>query len=143
VPAQHVKAGTFVPARDYTEVPRVAVWKDLTPRLGGSYDLFGTGKTAVKVSLGKYLNSEGAGAALAGNPQNTVVSSASRAWTDGNRDYVPNCDLLNPDANGECGPISDRNFGKTALVSTTYDPDTLLGYGKRTYNWETSAGVQH
>jgi hypothetical protein len=97
----------------------------------------------LKFSVGRYLNGEGAGAAQAMNPQNTVVNNASRAWSDSNYDFVPNCDLLNPDANGECGPISDRTFGKPALVSTTYDQDTLHGYGKRTYNWEISAGIQH
>ena len=30
-------------------------WKNVTPRLGVSYDLFGNGKTAVKFSIGKYL----------------------------------------------------------------------------------------
>jgi hypothetical protein len=97
----------------------------------------------LKFSVGRYLNGEGAGAAQAMNPQNTVVNNASRAWSDSNYDFVPNCDLLNPDANGECGPISDRTFGRPALVSTTYDQDTLHGYGKRTYNWEISAGIQH
>jgi hypothetical protein len=30
-------------------------WKDVTPRIGAAYDLFGNGKTAIKVNLGKYL----------------------------------------------------------------------------------------
>ena len=30
-------------------------WKDVTPRLGAAYDLFGNGKTAIKLNLGKYL----------------------------------------------------------------------------------------
>ena len=30
-------------------------WHDLTPKLGAAYDLFGNGKTAVKVSLNRYL----------------------------------------------------------------------------------------
>ena len=30
-------------------------WKDITPRMGVAYDLFGNGKTAVKFNLGKYL----------------------------------------------------------------------------------------
>jgi hypothetical protein len=143
VPEQHVPAGTFVAARDFAEVPGVALWHDLTPRLGGAYDLFGNGKTAVKFSVGKYLVSEAAGAADIKNPQNTVVNSASRAWTDANGNYVPDCELLSPDANGECGPLSNRNFGNLSRVSTTIDDDILHGYGRRRYNWEISAGLQH
>src|SRR6187401_2879967 len=44
------------PTRDFT-FPAVTSqdMKDITPRLGASYDLFGNGKTAVKASLGKYM----------------------------------------------------------------------------------------
>jgi hypothetical protein len=143
VPAHDLPAGTFVPERHYPAIPGVAAWHDLTPRLGASFDLFGNGRTALKVSLSRYLGGEGAGAAQAKNPQNTVVDTASRAWTDANGDYEPTCDLLNPDANGECGPLSNRNFGQANLVSTTYDEDVLRGFGKRHYNWETSVGIQH
>ena len=30
-------------------------YHDITPRFGAAYDLFGNGKTALKVNLGKYL----------------------------------------------------------------------------------------
>ena len=30
-------------------------WHDITPRMGVAYDLFGNGKTALKVNLGKYM----------------------------------------------------------------------------------------
>jgi hypothetical protein len=143
VPAQNLPAGTFVPERSYPAIPGVAVWHDLTPRIGASFDLFGTGRTALKLGLSKYLGGQGAGAAQARNPQNTVVDTAYRGWTDADGDYIPTCDLLNPDANGECEPLSNRNFGRAGLVSTTFDPDVLHGYGKRYYNGEASIGIQH
>ena len=113
------------------------------PRFG-PLDLFGTRKTAVKVTMNKYLSNLAAGAALVngGNPAISVVTSATRNWTDGNRDFRPDCDLLNFAANGECAAISNRNFGNP-IPGSTYDPDLMHGWGRRNYNWEFSTGVQH
>jgi hypothetical protein len=143
VPEQQMPAGRFVPARDYAAVPAVVVWNDLVPRLGAAYDLFGNGKTAVKATFNKYLNSEASGASNAKNPTITQVSAIARGWGDVNGNYNPDCDFLNPDANGECGPMSDRNFGKQSAYSTTYDSAVTHGWGKRNNNWETSVGIQH
>jgi Carboxypeptidase regulatory-like domain len=54
IPESHLPAGPFVPARDFPEVKHSPRWKNLSPRLGAAYDLFGDGKTALKVSLGRY-----------------------------------------------------------------------------------------
>jgi hypothetical protein len=75
------------------------------------------------------------------NPSRNLVTSATRTWTDANRDYVPQCDLLNVRANGECAALSNENFG-TVVTNLTYDTNTLTGFGKRNFNWEFSAGVQ-
>src|SRR5204862_376343 len=46
VPEQHLAAGRFIGARDFAPVYDTPNWKDLSPRMGAVYDLFGTGRTA-------------------------------------------------------------------------------------------------
>ena len=87
-------------------------WKDVTPKLGATYDLFGNGKTALKVTLNKYLEGMGTtgfGAAQvtdAPNPLNrlsgTLAPFPTRTWVDTNGNFAPDCNLQNYQANGEC-----------------------------------------
>jgi hypothetical protein len=139
--AASVPAGTFVPARSYPEVDCLPCWTDWTPRLGVVYDLRGDGKTAIKAGLNKYIPTYTVSLALLGNPQNTIVSSATRNWSDTNGNYVPDCNLLNPAANGECGPASLSTFG-TSVVNTILDPNYLNGTDKRdSSNWTANVGI--
>jgi hypothetical protein len=143
VPVQHLPAAQFVPARNFAEVDNVPNWYDLSPRAGLSYDLFGTGKTALKVSLNRYVQSQTLALADAANPVVTSVLSATRTWTDANHNYVPDCDFSIPAANGECGAISNVNFGLNNPNATRYDSNVLSGLDKRPYDWELMTGVQH
>ena len=56
---------------------------------------------------------------------NTVDDLAiAYTTTDANGNYVPDCVLTNPAANGECGPWSDLNFGRPT-VGTKYSANAL------------------
>src|SRR5262245_1814357 len=134
-------------------------WKDITPKMGVTYDLFGTGKTALKFTLNKYL--EGMGTTGAGgvsnvsdapNPINRLSGTtvlSTRPWIDDGanggiaRDFTPQCNLQNYTANGECGALTNAATFGTIVPGTSYDPDLMQGWGKRFYNWEMTAAVQH
>jgi hypothetical protein len=144
-PETHVGPGEFAPNRDVTFPKADGVhWHDMSPRTGLSYDLFGDGKTALKVTLNKYMDYQGASGPFGREsaPSAGIVPSTSRTWTDANGNFVPDCVLLNPAANGECGAMDNTAFGGTRR-SLTIDPDLLSGWGNRdTTNWQFSAGGQ-
>jgi hypothetical protein len=131
----------WVPFSRFEEGQAAVAWHDVTPRLGAAYDLFGNGRTALKVSANKYTVFETA-ARAGGIRAFTQNGSMARRWTDTNGDRWPQGDALNPAANGELGPSLNLNFGKPTATQT-YDPDWAFGFGKRAYNWEFSGGVQH
>ncbi len=131
---QTAPAGNFVPARRFAEVENHPNFNDGVVRLGVAYDLFGTGKTALKANASKFVG----GASLEfTSPYNPMgLQTEQRAWRDldGNRSVF--------DANGnvqdtEIGPTRNANFG---LVAGTTRLDPRL---PRDYNWEESVGVQH
>src|SRR5262245_22699094 len=138
-PEQVLGAGFFVPERRFAPVDSVPHYRNLSPRVGFAYDLFGTGRTAVKASLGHYPDRVIQASA---NPAVNLTRSTSRNWTDTNTNYRPDCDLLNPSANGECGVWSNLNFGK-ANVETRYANDAQSGFNRQFDSWQGSVSVQH
>jgi hypothetical protein len=134
VPAQTLGPGPQVPTRNlsFDEVTGVPHWKNVTPRIGVAYDVFGTGKTAVKFAIGKYLEAPNPPTfTRIANPAGGLVQSATRTWSDSNNNFIPDA--------SELGPINPPNFGST-VVSQRYDAAALE---HRMYNWELSAQVQH
>jgi hypothetical protein len=136
---QHLGAGIWVGARDFPSTSNEPRWRDVSPRAAVSFDLFGDGKTAVKASVGRFVKGVGAGALAGLNPVLRSVLSVNRTWGDANGNFNPDCDLKNPQANGECGRISNLNFGQNNPNATRYDPALLTGL--RNYNWETTAVI--
>ena len=143
-PDQVVGPGPLVPGRNLSfAAGPVLTWKDVTPKLSVAYDLFGTGKTAVKASLNKYVTGQGLqGLVDLNNPSGLGVLNVTRSWNDVNKNFIPDCDSVSPLANDECGAMSNSNFGNSIPGTMVY-PKLLNGWGVRGYNWEFSAGVQH
>jgi len=142
-PATQLPAGRFVGARDLPAVYGLPRWTDLNPRVGGSYDLFGDGRTALKASIGRYVGKMATTIGVLGHPLSTSVNSVNRTWNDANGNYLPDCDLNNFSANGECGVISNLNFGLNNPNAQRYDDDLLRGFGNRDYFWDMTTEVQH
>jgi hypothetical protein len=149
-PQQSLDPSPLTPNRSVTYPERENLrWHDITPKSSLVYDIFGNGKTAFKASLNKYLTGYGTfaiggnnGISNEPNPIGLLSNLVSRGWHDDNHDFIPNCNILAPAANDECDPLNNTNFG-LAIPGSTYDPDLMTGWGKRTYNWEFSSGVQH
>ena len=135
-------AGAYTPELHFDEVPNLPNWKDINPRVGVAYDLFGNGRTALKGSIGRYVVTSATRIARDMNPADQIAGTVFRTWADANGDFVPNCDLKSPLANGECGAMANQRFG-TAVPTLSYAGDYLNGWGNRGFNWQGSVTVQH
>ncbi|MEP7306867.1 MAG: TonB-dependent receptor [Acidobacteriota bacterium] len=150
-PEQSIGGVTFLPGITvFPESRGVEGYKDITPRMGASFDLFGNGKTALKVNMGRYLE-----AAVNGNgnysellPSSRVPRSVTRTWTDSNGNFNPDCDLTNVNAQdlrtaGQdfCGQISQLAFGRSN-PTLSYDPNIMQGWGVRPGDWQLGVTVQ-
>ena len=134
----------------------VAGYNDITTRWGAAWDVFGTGRTALKANIGKYLQT-------ATNDENYAVNNpaglsrfvtfvTNRSWIDGDNDRVIDCNLMNfaaqsPAATGSvdtCGALSGNNlnFGNPNPNATVVNPDILKGWGVRPADWGYNVSVQ-
>jgi hypothetical protein len=127
-------------------------YDDITVRTGVAYDLFGTGKTALKMNLGKYVDAATNDSNYTvNNPANRILTSMSRNWTDNDNDKVIDCDILNPalqnPASGSvdtCGAITGNalRFANFQTGLTQINPAILGGWGIRPYDWQFGVAVQ-
>ena len=140
------------PAATFTGFKNQPNWKDLSPRLGFAYDLFGNGKTALKASVSRYVDAQTVAFAAAANPIGLLDDTESLTWTDDNGDFT----IFNPDGSvqdrdfnpgttaNELAPLpASSTFGSVVQSNTRIDDKIREGWGVRGYQWEFAGGVQH
>ncbi len=146
IPASNFLANPIV----FPETPGVNAYKDISPRGGVAYDLFGNGKTAIKVNFGKYLEpTSNNNNYILSNPITRIATTTQRSWTDPNNNFSPDCDLRSPAAQnlsasgGDiCGAMASQTFGTTMQTTANIDPKILTGWGVRSNDWQIGASVQ-
>jgi hypothetical protein len=130
-------AGRYVPERSFDEIVDVPDWSDLAPRMALVYDVFGTGRTAIKYSLNRYNLSRTTGIAANYNP--LLNQTASLPWRDVNGNDIADGTLR---CTGYPSAACEISF--TGLASN-YGVAALNEYGHypRTWNLESGLEVQH
>ena len=157
IPVEVSTAGRFASPRSFGPID-MPTWKSLSPRLGVIYDLFGNQRTAVKGSIGKYMQQGTTGFSNSYNP--LALTTANVAWTDLNSagvncfaagasqagcDGVPQGELgcvyltagceINLSGNATVAGQLPKGFGVANIA--TFDPNM-----KRMWNLEESISIQ-
>ena len=134
IPANSAPASYWTPAVSVGEISDVPNWNNLNLRLGGAFDLFANGRTAVKASIGRYVGNHALDLTGPANP--LYSKSDTRSWTDLNGDGT----VINADGTpqyNEVGPSRTIGFG--TLAGTTSEIPGL----RRDKNISYEASIQH
>ncbi len=135
IPLETAPAGRYTAARTFGPI-EMPTWNSIAPRGGLVYDLFGDQKTALKFSVGKYMQAGSTGFSESYNP--LQLATAPVSWTDLNRDGVPQgelgCVYLSAGCEINLAQLPN-GFGVASLAN--FDPGM-----KRMYNIETAVSVQ-
>ena len=109
VAEQSAPAGRFVGPRHFDRIPNLPNYTDWVPRLGAAYDLTGNGRTALKFSVGRYMEQDASAFPERYNPMTLVPSSVS--WIDQNY-LLQDCKVPGVDKTG-CNDIAEGELGCT------------------------------
>ena len=137
-------------ALDFAETPVVDAYHDLTPRMAATYDLFGNGRTALKATLGKYLDAATT-ASNYGLPNPTVAHPAERGTHVDRRRRRLHSGLRSAQpprrtcVRAAATPAARIRTAISARRSsaTRSIPHILSGWGVRPSDWQIGVSVQH
>jgi hypothetical protein len=157
IPGYHLGPSLITPNRSY-DVPtyQSVRQKDITPKIAAAWDVMGDGKTAIKVNISKYVLGESLVASnpLIGLSPFNPILTGTRSWIDNNNNFIPDCDLTNPNAQGPtqtgankqvdtCGAAPALLYANTPNLQPSGDDRARFGWGVRPYSWEFSLSGQH
>ena len=122
------------PAYDDIMLP---AWKNVSPRASAVYDLFGTGKTAIRFGFNKFMTAATTGVAEIYDP--SALTSTSATWVDANGDDI---------AQGSLGCVFNTPGCEinTAQIPATFGLRSATTFApglKRPYQLATNLGVSH
>ena len=126
-------------------------WKDITPRLGVAYDLFGNGKTAVKFNVGRYLEAiTASNNDLDMNPLIRTATNTTRGCNDSvirsvTHGAATSCRIAISTARrrtANAQRMDNQNLGQQVFVRS-FDPDYVGGWGTRPTTGRLGLSVQH
>jgi hypothetical protein len=157
IPTIHLGPSLLTPNRNY-DVPGIKTteYKDWTPKVAAAYDLFGNGRTALKVNYGKYVIGQALGGLATLGAYNVQLTS-TRNWVDNDGDFVPDCDLTRnvtqgPTQTGINNQVDTCNaavgvnanfYDQVLRPAPAVQEEARYGWGKRPYSWEMAVAAQH
>jgi hypothetical protein len=113
----------LLPAVAFNGADAGVVYNDIAPRLGFTYDIFGTTRTVFKASLGRYY---GAGLAISNTLSPTGQTTLSYWWKDQNGDLLAQRNEIEFSRGFRATPTSNYDPNNPAAVSTPAKVDPSI-----------------